>query len=52
MTKLIPIAKPEILKSDIKLASKALKDGWNKKHTQFIKKLNIELLELEIQYIQ
>ncbi len=38
MTKLIPIAKPEILKSDIKLASKALKDGWNKKHTYYINK--------------
>ena len=38
MTKLIPIAKPEILKSDIKLAYKALKDGWNKKHTYYINK--------------
>lgn len=38
MSKFIPIAKPEILKSDIKLASKALSDGWNKKHSYYVNK--------------
>ncbi len=38
MTKFIPIAKPHILKSDINLASKAIKDGWNKKHTYYLNK--------------
>ncbi len=38
MTKFIPIAKPQILKSDIDLASKALKDGWNKKHIFYLNK--------------
>ena len=38
MSKFIPIAKPEILKSDIKLASKALRDGWNKKHSYYVNK--------------
>ena len=38
MTKLIPIAKPQILKSDVNLASKAIKDGWDHKHVFYVDK--------------
>ncbi len=38
MKKFIPIAKPCILKSDIKLGLKALSNGWNKNHSFYIKK--------------
>ena len=38
MNKLIPIAKPQILKSDIKLSTQAIKRGWNEKHLYYVNK--------------
>ena len=38
MTKFIPIAKPYIAKQDIKLGLEALTNGWNEKHSFYVKK--------------
>ena len=38
MKKFIPIAKPQIFKSDINLATEAIKKGWNKKHVYYVNK--------------
>ena len=43
MKKFIPIAKPYISKSDIKLGIEAFSNGWNKNHSLYVNKFENNL---------